>query len=118
MSNPLESKPSEIIHSTEEDLVRLLLDDKGIDNPDAKEALLKLVSKYEQEANDKAMTNPDNAEVSNRANIVCAIKVAQIYLNTTRYREEGLNSLGDALEMASQREETRDLYIFILRLLE
>ncbi len=81
------------------------LDEKGVEDPEAKALMLKLIDQYQAEES----ADPKSGEASTRAKIECEIKIAQIYLATKRYRDEGINSLWDALEMAIQRDTYQDL---------
>ncbi len=99
-----EEESAETIPVTLENVQRML-DEKGVEDPKTKALMLKLIDQYRAEEE----VVPVSGESSTRAKIECEIKIAHIYLATERYKDEGINSLWDALEMAIQRDTFQDL---------
>ncbi len=91
---------AEVVASIEKD---------GFENVSAKELFLKYTLQCEAEAQEKKNERPADREVLKRANIECAVKVASVYLKTTKYKNFGLEILKDELALSSQSDSTKDL---------
>ena len=97
---------SEVIN--EEDVADAL-DKHGVEHPDTRELLDKYARQCEAEADAEAAADPENPVASNRANIKTAIKMATLYPKTRNYKQQALEMLEEAYQMASQNESTADL---------
>ena len=106
MKNSLESKNN--IPILEQEVV-LILDTCNVGAPEAITMLGKYVDQCHGDANEESMSNKGSAPVSNRANIKAEIKIATVYLKSQKYKEQGIESLEEALLAASQSEATADL---------
>lgn len=104
MTNPFET-PQEV---TEQEIIEAL-NAKGIEDTGTVELLAKFVNQCQAEANAEAAADPENPEVTNRANIEADIKIARMYLKTERYKEQASQSLRDSRVAAFQTDSTQDL---------
>jgi len=74
---------------TEEQMISLL-NERGIENDEGKEALVKYVENKEKEAD----LNPD----SKRSRLDVALHMAQLYFKTNNYKEYAVESLHELLD--------------------
>lgn len=85
--------------------VSAALDAHGADHPET----LALLRAFE----DALPGRRDEAHVHTldgiRADIVCAVAMAHVYLGTQRYQAEGVRALDDALLLASQNDAHADM---------
>lgn len=81
----------------------------GIEDPESKELLGKYADQCQVEAESEVASDPENPVVSNRANIKADIKLARLYVQTEKYRDQTKESLDELLLAALQNESTLDL---------
>lgn len=92
------------------DEVVTALDAYGPEDQEARALLIKYEDQCRAEADREAAAQSESAEVSDRANIICAIKMAELYLATENYKHFGEEALEQAWEAASQnKERNKDL---------
>ncbi len=94
-----------------------LLNIREINDPEAVELMMKYIDQCHAEADAEALADPGNFITSNRANIKAEIKIARLYLETQKYKEQAKKSLEDARLAASQSDSTQDLVAEIEQLL-
>ncbi len=110
----MEKFPSEQIPTNEnipvsEQGVIEALNSKETSETESKEILVKYSQQCEAESDAKVASNPDDPHLPNRANIECAFKIAQVLIETEKYKQQGLEALEEAYGMALQTELTADL---------
>lgn len=91
-----------------EDVVSAL-DGEGIESTEAYSLMCKYIDQCQAEADAEVKASKGDSIVANRANIKAAIKVAQVYLKTSRYRDFGIDSLNTTLSAALQSTNTDDM---------
>ncbi|MFA6251105.1 MAG: hypothetical protein WC603_00535 [Candidatus Paceibacterota bacterium] len=90
------------------------LRDKGIDDVETKELLIKYIDQCHSEADREAVADPT---LSNHANIKAEIKIAELY-SKTQYKDYALESLSEIYQNAGQNESTKDLVEQIRQLID
>lgn len=91
-----------------EDVVSAL-DSEGIESAKAYGLMCKYIDQCQVEADAEVEASEGSSIVANRANIKAAIKIAQVYLKTSKYRDFGIDSLNTTLSAALQSTNTDDM---------
>lgn len=113
-----ENTPSPEHTPIPEQLVIDTLNEKGIDDVEAKELLGQYQDQCHREADAEAIANKDDELLINRAHIKADVKIARLILKIKSCREYARDLLEEVSEVACQEETTRDLKEEIWSLLD
>ncbi len=92
------------------------LDEKGINDPEAKALLMRYVDQCHAEADREASADLTPGS-SNRANLKAEMKITVLYSKTARYRKFAIESFRELYDAALQNETSSVLVPQILKLI-